>query len=99
MKWITREHIRVDRVACPWLIRKFVDPEPAFLFIPFERVIDVVGREGAIFGNSADARPTTIFPDMSLEALGVNPSLTISALSLRIADKMIQELPPVPTNP
>jgi len=34
MKWITREKIKVDRVACPWLIRKFVDPEAAFVFLP-----------------------------------------------------------------
>ena len=34
MKWITREKIKVDRVACPWLIRKFVDPESEFVFLP-----------------------------------------------------------------
>jgi hypothetical protein len=34
MKWITRENIKVDRVACPWLIRKFVDPEAEFVFLP-----------------------------------------------------------------
>ena len=34
MKWITREHIKVDRVACPWLIRKFVDPQAEFIFLP-----------------------------------------------------------------
>ena len=33
MKWITRERVKVDRVACPWLIRKFVDPEAEFLFV------------------------------------------------------------------
>jgi len=34
MKWITREHVKVDRVACPWLIRKFIDPQAEFLFVP-----------------------------------------------------------------
>jgi hypothetical protein len=34
MRWITREHIKVDRVACPWLIRKFIDPHPEFVFLP-----------------------------------------------------------------
>jgi hypothetical protein len=34
MRWITREHIKVDRVACPWLIRKFIDPDPEFVFLP-----------------------------------------------------------------
>ena len=48
MKWITRERVKVDRVACPWLIRKFVDPEAEFLFVPAEQVMIVVGREGAI---------------------------------------------------
>ncbi|HEU0007697.1 MAG TPA: chromate resistance protein ChrB domain-containing protein, partial [Terriglobia bacterium] len=34
MKWITRERIKVDRVACPWLIQKFIDPEAEFVFLP-----------------------------------------------------------------
>ena len=33
MKWITRRNIKVDRVACPWLIRRFIDPQPEFLFV------------------------------------------------------------------
>jgi hypothetical protein len=36
MRWITREKIKVDRVACPWLIRKFIDPEAEFLFLPHQ---------------------------------------------------------------
>ena len=48
MKWITRERVKVDRVACPWLIRKFIDPAAKFLFVPEDRVMDVAGREGAI---------------------------------------------------
>ncbi len=48
MKWITRERAKVDRVACPWLIRKFVDPEAEFLFVPAERVIEVAKQEQAI---------------------------------------------------
>ena len=47
MKWITREHVKVDRVACPWLIRKFVDPEAEFLFVPPEKVFEVAAAEGA----------------------------------------------------
>lgn len=47
MKWITREHVKVDRVACPWLIRKFVDPEAEFLFVPGDQVAAVAKREGA----------------------------------------------------
>lgn len=48
MKWATREHVKVDRVACPWLIKKFVDPEAEFLFVPSERVQATVEAEGAI---------------------------------------------------
>jgi hypothetical protein len=47
MKWITREHVHVDRVACPWLIRRFVDPQAEFLFVPAEQVMTVAKREGA----------------------------------------------------
>ena len=48
MKWITRENVHVDRVACPWLIRKFVDPEAEFLFVPSEQVMSIAEREGAM---------------------------------------------------
>lgn len=48
MKWITRERVKVDRVACPWLIKKFVDPQAEFLFVPTNEVLAVAQREGAI---------------------------------------------------
>jgi hypothetical protein len=48
MKWITRERVKVDRVACPWLIHKFVDPEAAYLFVPADEVISEAARLGAI---------------------------------------------------
>ncbi len=48
MKWVTREQARVDRVACPWLISRFVDPEPVFLFVPANVVMEVARRESAI---------------------------------------------------
>src|SRR5947208_2488999 len=47
MKWVTRHRVKVDRVACPWLIRKFVDPQAQFLFVPPEQVSEVVKRENA----------------------------------------------------
>jgi len=47
MKWITRERVKVDRVACPWLIRKFVDPDAEFLFVPGGEVMAAAAREGA----------------------------------------------------
>lgn len=48
MKWITREKVKVDRVACPWLIKKFVDPEAEFLFVPADKVMEEAERLGAI---------------------------------------------------
>jgi hypothetical protein len=48
MKWITRERVKVDRVACPWLIKKFIDPEAEFKFVPGDSVLPVAEREGAI---------------------------------------------------
>ena len=48
MKWITREHVKVDRVACPWLIQKCVDPEAQFLFVSADQVLAVAQKEGAI---------------------------------------------------
>jgi protein-tyrosine-phosphatase len=48
MKWVTRERARVDRIACPWLISRFVDPRPEFLFVPANQVLDAAKREQAI---------------------------------------------------
>src|SRR4030095_6380880 len=48
MKWITRERVKVDRVACPWLIKKFVDPDAEFLFVPPAQVMELSQRERAI---------------------------------------------------
>jgi hypothetical protein len=48
MKWITREKVKVDRVACPWLIKKFVDKDAEFLFVPAEKVQSEAARLGAI---------------------------------------------------
>src|SRR5262245_66674706 len=48
MKWVTRKNANVDRVACPWLIRRFVDPNPEFLYVPTEEVAAVAERESAI---------------------------------------------------
>jgi hypothetical protein len=48
MKWITRERARVDRIACPWLIARFIDPKPEFLFVPANQVREIATRENAI---------------------------------------------------
>ena len=48
MKWITREHVKVDRVACPWLVKKFVDKDAEFYFVPAEKVRSEAVRLDAI---------------------------------------------------
>ena len=48
MKWVTREHAMVERIACPWLIKNFVDKKAEFLFVPAEKVMEVAQREGAV---------------------------------------------------
>ncbi len=48
MKWVTREKAKVDRIACPWVISRFVDKEPEFLFVPKEKVLEVAKSENAI---------------------------------------------------
>ena len=47
MKWITRKNIKVDRVACPWLIRRFVDPQAEFLFVEESELLEAAAREKA----------------------------------------------------
>lgn len=48
MKWITRSHVHVDRVACPWLITRFIDSEAEFLFVPKSRVMEMAQKTDAI---------------------------------------------------
>ncbi len=48
MKWVTREKAKVDRIACPWLIKKFIDPKAEFLFVPNEKIPQVTKEQGAI---------------------------------------------------
>ena len=48
MKWVTRSHVHVDRVACPWLIRRFIDNQAEFLFVPKNQIQGVAAETGAI---------------------------------------------------
>lgn len=48
MKWVTRERPKIDRIACPWLIARFIDKEPEFLYVPAGDVLRVAGEAGAI---------------------------------------------------
>ena len=48
MKWVTREYVHVDRTACPWLIKNFIDLQAEFIFVPVEKIEDIVKTQGAI---------------------------------------------------
>lgn len=48
MKWVTRQYVHVDRTAIPWMVKRFIDPEAEFLFVPVERIEEVVKKEKAI---------------------------------------------------
>jgi hypothetical protein len=58
MKWVTRERPKTDRIACPWLIAKFIDPAPEFLYVPADEVLGVAESEGAISYDAPNARFT-----------------------------------------
>jgi len=48
MKWVTRKNASVDRIACPWLIKRFIDPDAEFLYAPAAEVVAVADKEGAV---------------------------------------------------
>jgi hypothetical protein len=48
MKWVTRERPKIDRIACPWLIARFIDKEPEFLYVPANQVLKVAAENGAV---------------------------------------------------
>jgi hypothetical protein len=47
VKWVTREFVHVDRTACPWLIKKFIDPQAQFIFVPTEKIAEIAKIQGA----------------------------------------------------
>ena len=58
VKWVTRERPKTDRIACPWLIRRFIDPEAEFVYVPADEVLAVAEREGALSYDAPGARFT-----------------------------------------
>jgi hypothetical protein len=58
MKWVTREHPKTDRIACPWLIRKFLDPDAEIVYVNAAEVLDYAEREGATSFDAPGARYT-----------------------------------------
>ncbi len=80
---MTREHARVDRIACPWLIKKFVDKDAVFLFVPTEQVMAVSQKEGAI--------PYDV-PNVELGHHGDKCSFDAVVEKYRLADPALLEL-------
>jgi hypothetical protein len=58
VQWVTREHPKTDRIACPWLIRRFIDPQAEILYVPPDQVLTVAERQGAISFDAPGARYT-----------------------------------------
>ena len=84
MKWVTRSHVHVDRVACPWLISRFVDSDAEFLFVPPSQVNAVAEAQGAIPFDAPDVALGHHGGLCSFEAIIAHYGLTDAAL-LRLA--------------
>ncbi len=80
MKWITRKNANVDRIACPWLIRKFVDKDPVFLYVPPEKVLALAKREDAIPYDVEGVELGHVGGRCSFESIMVKYNLTEPAL-------------------
>jgi hypothetical protein len=99
MKWVTRARPKVDRVACPWLIKRFVDTEAEFLYVPPEQVMDVAKREGAIPFDVANVELGHHGPECTFDAIlkkqNLNdPALNRLAVIVRGADTDAKDLAP-----
>jgi rhodanese-related sulfurtransferase len=99
-KWVTRERPKVDRIACPWLIRRFIDPHAEFLYAPTERVFTLAKETGAVAYDIPGAEPFShdgefCSFDGFLKVYGIeDPALDKLALIVRGADTGRPELTP-----
>ena len=99
MKWVTREKARVDRIACPWLISRFIDEHPTFLFVLADKVLEVAQREGATPYDIPDVElghhGERCSFDAFLEKYTLeDPALHALALIVRGADTSARQLTP-----
>jgi rhodanese-related sulfurtransferase len=98
--WVTRERPKIDRIACPWLIRRFIDPDASFLFVPTEHVFDTVKVTGATAYDIPGAEPFShegelCSFDLFLRVYGIeDPALNDLAVIVRGADTSRPELAP-----
>ena len=92
MKWITREHPRVDRVACPWLIEKFVDKNAEFVYVAADQVMTEARKQGATPYDVKDVELGHRGPECSFDAfvrkygLAADPAMAYMAKVIRGAD-------------
>ncbi len=86
MRWITRENIKVDRVACPWLIKRFVDRDAEFIFVPEEELLAAAKRE--------DATPfdATRFTEVTLNHRGDRCTFEAILEDFQLSDPTLQRL-------
>lgn len=103
MKWVTRERAKVDRIACPWLIRRFVDPEAEFVFVPADKVGETASRTGAVpfdapgveLTHYRDGGKEYVTFDAVIRKYGLeDPALREMARIVRGADAKIPDAPP-----
>lgn len=80
MKWITREHPKIDRIACPWLITRFIDTEAEFLYVPADQVLAVAAETGAIPYDIPDVEYSHVGELCSFDAFLNKHNLTDPAL-------------------
>jgi hypothetical protein len=99
MKWVTRARPKVDRIACPWLIKRFVDPEAEFLYVPTDQVLAVAERENAIPYDVPNVELGHHGTECSFDAIlkkynVTDPALLRLALIVRGADTPAKDLTP-----
>lgn len=99
MKWVTRERPKIDRIACPWLIVRFIDDDPEFLYVPSAEVTETAKRTGAIPYDVPGVELSHVGPlcsfDAFLKKYGLdNPALRTLATIVRGADTGAPELAP-----
>ena len=81
MKWVTRERPKIDRIACPWLVTRFIDREPEFLFVPASRVMEVAKETGAIPYDVPDVELSHVGELCSFDAFMTRYGLKDAALA------------------
>jgi hypothetical protein len=86
MKWVTRENANVDRIACPWLITRFIDAEAEFLFVGRDEVLEVADRETANSYDAPGARYTHRDGKCSFDVLVEEFHLTDDPALVRLAE-------------